>query len=434
MASIRHGLIYAAVVLALGAARHADAEPAFDYSIGVQLEHNDNVNLSHDDPVSENILTPEFSFGYKEQGSTITANAAGSLAYRDYLGGTYGGEFRGLLSGLVTWTISPDRFDWVTEDYLGRQPVNVLQSNAPSNQQQTNVFSTGPTLRARFGDALRGRLDLRYTNTHADETTSFNSDRFSAAARLAYLLSPLDNISGSLTASRVRYDETASRPFDYDREDAYVGYERTTRQFKIDAAAGYSVVDPRIQGNHSGPLLRVDARWTPSPANNLGVSAAREFADASQDLIIDPSQIGNLGVGSGRNGAVISPQLYVQKSLGLDYNHIEDRFHVNVAPFWRQIDYLEGEFLSQHSFGYTATFSWLFRPELSLDASTGREHRDYTGLARTDDDKSYALALLWKQTPHWSWSLSASHFVRGSTLDAASYTDNAFILSLIYRR
>jgi hypothetical protein len=433
MRIIHRGLIVAGAVVVACGTREAGAEPALNYSIGIDFEHDSNITLSRDNPVSENVLTPTFSFDVKEQGATITANAAGTVDYRDYLSGKFGDELRGLFSGLMTWTISPERFDWVTEDYLGRQPINVLASDVPSNQQQTNVFSTGPTLRARFGDSFRGRLDLRYANTYADETKDFNSDRFSGTGRLAYLLGPLDNISASLSASRVRYDETASQSFDYDREDLYFGYEHTTNTVKLNAAAGYSWVDLRGPENKTGALLSVGARWMPSPATDLGVNLTRQFADASQDLIIDPAEIGNLGVGSGRNGAVISPQLYIEKIAEVDFNHREARYTVSVAPFWRQIDYIEGEFLSQQSFGYTATFTWLFRTDLGLSASTGREHRDYD-LDRTDKDTSYSLALGWRQTSHWTWALRASHFVRDSTLRIAGYSDNAVGLSLTYKR
>jgi hypothetical protein len=428
------GWFAAGIALAAAGAPSAQAEPALNYSVGVELEQNDNINLSRDNPVEETVLTPTLGFDLRQQGAVLSATAAGSVSYRDYLGGKFSDELRGLLSGVATWSISPERFDWVAEDYLGRQPVNVLQADVPSNQQQTNVFSTGPTWRARLGDNLRGRLDLRYTNTYAEETNDFDSDRFSAAARLAWLLGALDTVSGSLTASRVRYDEAASRPFDYDREDAYVGYEHTTNALKLQAAAGYSWVDLRGPDNRSGALLSFGLRWMPSSATDLGISAARQFADASQDLVIDPASIGNLGVGSGRNGAVISPQLYVEKRIGLDFNHREERYTFSVAPFWRKIDYIEGEFFSQHAYGWTATFNWLFRPTFALSLSTGREHRDYSDLDRTDTDASYSMALSWRQTSHWTWALRATHALRDSTLREAGYSDNAVILSVTYTR
>ena len=424
----------AGAVIAAFATSWVHADPAIDYRIGVQIEHDTNVNLSRDNPDDENLLTTDLAFGVKEQGATLSANVAGSLAYRDYLGGAYGSELRSLLSGVAVWAISPERFDWVAEDYLGRQPVNVLASDVPSNQQQTNVFSTGPTLRARFSDNLRGRLDLRYSNTYADTTDTFNSDRVSGVARLAWLMGPLDTISASLASARVRYDEAASHPFDYDRNDLYFGYEHEANQLKLTTAIGYSALDVRASGNHSGALLLADLHWSPAPTTRLGINAMRQFSDASQDLILDPGGIGNLGVGSGRNGAVIAPQIYIEKRIGLDFAHDWQRVRFDVAPFWRKLDYVDGDALSQRSLGYTASLTWQLRGRLGLIASTGRERRRYTGFARTDDDVRYGLALAWQQARHWIWTLSVNHLARDSSVDDAGYSDNTVALSLTYTR
>lgn len=421
-------------IAAATACTNAHADPVLNYTLGVQAENDSNVNLSRTDPVSQNILTPQMTFDVKEQGSTLTADVGGTLEYRDYLQNAFGDEFRSLLSGVVDWSISPERFDWVFEDYLGRQPVNVLAADAPSNQQQTNVFSTGPTLRAHFSDTLRGKLDLRYTNTYAETSTEFNGDRLSAVGQLAYLFSNENNIAGAMAASQVRYDDAASRPFEYDRYDVYAGYHDETRQFKFDVAAGYSWLNFLHESDDSGPLLRGTATWAPSAATSLAINASREFSDASQDLIVDPSQLGNLGVGSGRNGAVVSPQVYVQEQVGFDLLHSQGDFRFDVAPFWRHIDYVGGNTLNQRSSGYIASVSWLFQPTLTLSAGAGREHRDYSDIDRTDDDKAYWLALLWQQARHWSWQFRAGNLSRDSSIFEAGYSDRTYSVSLTYTR
>lgn len=410
------------------------AAPVLDYTLGVEFRNDSNVNLSRIDPVSQNVLTPEMTFNVKEQGSTLSADVAGTFAYHDYLGGAFADEFTSLLSGVTVWTISPERLDWVFEDYLGRQPINVLQSNAPSNQQQTNVFSTGPTLRAHFSDALRGKLDMRYTNTYAEDTDSFNGDRLSAVGQLAYLLSAQSNVAGAVAASQVRYDKAISKPFEYDRYDVYAGYEDKTRQFKFNLAAGYSWLDFRQLDDDSGALLRAAATWTPSATTTLGLAATREFTDSGEDLIIDPTQIGNLGVGTGHNGAVVSPQVFVLEELTASFAHTQGTVHFEAAPFWRNYDYVHGGALNQRSFGYYVALSWLMRENLTLVTGTGREHRDYTNLDRVDDDTTYWLGLIWRQSRHWAWGLRADHAARDSTVFEDGYSDRAYTLSLTYTR
>lgn len=409
--------------------------PDLDYTVGVQVEYNDNINLSHDDAVGGTILSPQLAFDYHKQGATLTALAAGAAEYDEYLGGApYSSYLRGVFSGSADWSISPGRLDWVAEDHLGRQPVSVLASETPSNQQQTNVFSSGPTLRARLGSALRGQLDVRYINTWADQTSDFNSNRLSALGRLAWLLDAEDTLSVAATDLRVRYNADASQPFDYDRNDAYLNYTRRGRHVQLDISAGYTWLDLRAQPNRAGSLLDATVRWTPSVRNNVALTLKRQFADASEALLVEPNEIGALGVGTSHNNAVISPQLYVEKLARLQFNHAQGRLHVGVDPFWRRIDYFEGNLLSQHSQGVYAHASWLLRPHLSLLASTGFEHRRYTDVDRRDNDSAYSLGLLWQHSRHWLMSLRASHLTRSSDPAQFGYSDNAIVLALLYQR
>ena len=424
----------ALAVAVLGCAARAHADPVFDYSAGVMLEHSDNINLSATDPVSQNVLIPTLSVRANSKGSAVEARAAGTFEYRDYLGGAFGDEFRSQVSGIVDWHISPQRLDWVVEDYLGLQPINALESNAPSNLQQTNVFSTGPTLQARFSEAWRGALDLRYTNSHADTSTEFNSDRYSAAGHALYELDANSTLSASAADTSVRYDEAASRRFNYDRNDVYGSYQRTTRQFNMLAALGYSWVDLNRLGKHTGPLFRANATWTPSTHTSIGVTLQREFSDASQDLIVDPSRIGNTGIGTGLNGAVITPQVYVEKYVGLNFSHAEERFRVGVAPFVRQRNYIEGDFPDERSRGAYVDGAYFLNSAWSLGAFVGDERRRYTEIGRTDDDLRYGLSLSWRNARHWLWSLSATRTRRDSDAELSSYTENAIFLSLTYNR
>lgn len=426
-----------AIVAALGlatAASFANAEPVLDYTVGATLEHSDNINYSENDPISQNVLTPRLSFIVNQKGSALDASAAGTLEYRDYLGGAFGNEFRILASGLANWHISPGRFDWVFEDNISRQPIDVLRSDAPNNQQQTNVFSTGPTLRAKFTDVLRGQFDLRYTNSYADTSKDFNSNRLGALGSLLYQLDPSNTLSGSATASRVRYIESISEPFDYDREDVYVGYQRITRTLTLEASAGYSWLDLRQGDTQSGSLLRGTARWTPTKQTNVGVTVARQYSDAAQDLVFTPNQISNIGIGSGISGAVIAPQVYVEKRASLDVNHAEDSYRVSFAPFWRKLDYVADPTANQNARGYFADLAYYLRPTFWLDVFAGQERRKYTAIARTDDDLVYGASLNLQRTQHWLWSLQVRHQRRDSNAVDSSYDENSILLSVTYRR
>lgn len=435
MSSNRKNAATAALyVAACAAAAAVHADPVLDYTLGVSVEHSDNINRSGTDPVDQDVLIPQATFSANQSGSALELHAAGALEYRDYLGNAFADEFRGLLSGAMAWHISPERLDWVVEDYLGRQPINVFANDAPDNQQRTNVFSTGPTFRARFGSSWRSQVDLRYTNNYAERSKDFNNDRFSVNAHLLRELSQTDAVGVSLGDARTRYDEQVSRAFDYDRRDAYASFQHLGQSFTVQAAAGYSWLDMQRASDRSGALVRATMRWVPSTQTSAGLTLAREFSDASQDLVIEPSQIGNVGIGSGLNGAVVSPQIYVEKRATFDVAHNEERYRFSFAPFVRQMHYIDGNFPNQRSRGFYADFSYYLQPKLWLRAYSGAEHRRYDRLARTDDDLLLGLALNWQRTPHWLWTVQVYRDRRNSNAEFVDYTENAALVSLTYLR
>src|ERR1700752_567523 len=128
------GCLYALVAFAIP--RVASAVH-LDYEVGVGVEQDDNVNLSENDPVSDNILFPTLAFTVSELGSTVQANATGAIDYRDYLDNTFGDEFRGELTGRLNWNMLPERLDFVVQDRLALEPINTLTPDAPNNLQQT---------------------------------------------------------------------------------------------------------------------------------------------------------------------------------------------------------------------------------------------------------------------------------------------------------
>ena len=57
MLSAHRACIAIGIAAAAVAIVPARADPVLDYTLGVEIEHDSNVNLSRTDPVSQNILT-----------------------------------------------------------------------------------------------------------------------------------------------------------------------------------------------------------------------------------------------------------------------------------------------------------------------------------------------------------------------------------------
>lgn len=413
------------------------AKPVLDYTIGLAWLHEDNVTQSEDDPRSDNILAPSLRFTLDQQGATLSAQAAGAVEYRDYLSGSFNSQFAAVVSGSAAWHISPDRLDWVVEDYVGRQPIDVLANNDPDNQQQTNVFSTGPTLRAHFSDALRGQLDLRYTRNYAEVSDDFNGNRLSGAGRLLYRLGPGDLVTGNLQFERAHFDIDPDTS-NYDRVDLYAGYSHDGSAFDLEGNLGYSRIDfKRGSGVHDGVLADATLTWHPSATDALSLHLADSLADAASELAIDPSRIGQpgqLGIGSGLNGVVISPDVYRARELRFGYGRTTARYRFSIAPFLRKLSYIDDVDANQRSLGLYTDFAWSFTPLTTLTVYAGGENRTYTTLDREDDDHNYGARFSWQSTRHWEWVLSYMRLRRNSDTPGQSYTDNIIGLALAWHR
>ena len=433
-----------ACAAALGCATRAVAQTEqpgrFEYTIGVDLEHDTNINLSESDPISEDVLMPNFAFTYVQRGSVLEANASGTIQYRDYLGGEFSDEVRGAVSGVFDWHISPDRFDWMLEDYVGRQPVNVLVNDTPSNQQQTNVFVTGPTLRAHFSDQLRGQLDLRYTNSYADETRDFNGDRFGAVGRLIDLLSPANTISGNVGLQAVRYDNTGDAS-DYDRGDAYGTYIRTAANGRLQIDAGYTWLDFKGGAeSHSGALLRAIGRYDFDNRLSTTLNVTHQLSDAIDILQVDPTQVNMVVIGSGLSGALISPSVYREDRVSLsgDYRAETNSFHL--APFWYKDNYINNDIVSittgvnLRAYGIYGSYEYRLRPDWTLGAFAGVEYRRYTDFDRHDDVYDYGARLAWQIAAHWASHLVLSRELQSTNAANLSYNGNTISVGVTYSR
>src|SRR6185437_4148968 len=199
---------------------------------------------------------------FTQQGSTIQANVAGTLEYRDYLGGAFSNQKVALLSGQANWTVLPQRLDFTVQDFAGVQPLSTLSSDGPDNQQQTNVLVLGPTLYFRLGNTVHGQGELRYINSDASKTKEFNSSRGEAALRLYKELNATDQLSfNDVTGTSGQPPGNGLINPDYDRNQLFGRYVRQLSRFNLDAALGWSQIDFNAAPSVSSSLLRLTLGW-----------------------------------------------------------------------------------------------------------------------------------------------------------------------------
>jgi hypothetical protein len=421
----------------LSALPHAAFAARLNYELGMRVMHSDNITLSEFDEISETVLSPQLRFDFEHDSPVLTTSFRGDVQYLDYRDDTFDDDTRGEFTGQMDWTILPDRISFMARDSLSQQSVSSIAAFTPGNQQQINVFEAGPSFFARFGQTTLGQLDLRYTNSYAEETQTFNSDRYTAAARLTRELSATDRISGNLEGTRTEYD-SISELYDYERYDAFVNYTSQLSRVDISLDGGYSVLQPKSGGETSGSLFRGNISWRVRPRSVLSANLSYQFADAAQDLILrvgQPTDPGGPIIGDPDNPNLqIVPDTFRQKRANLGYQFTGERLTLQLQPYYEKLRYIRDASFDQDNYGAYLIASYQLRPQTTLSLLGARLYREFAGIDRDDNDTTVGVGLASRLSRHWGTQLDYQYRKRDSSVGGQNYVENVVALSFTYYR
>lgn len=404
-----------------------------DYEVGASYTRSDNINLSEAAPDSETVLSPELRFTATQSGSRVQLQARGIMQYLAYGSGAYDDDFAGEFAGQINWVLLPDRISFVVEDVLARQAVNPAGGFTPDNQEQINVFVAGPSFFARFGNAMRGQLDLRYSDTYAEENQSFNGTRYNAALRLFRELGTLDWVSLNAEATKAEFDIDTGAP-DYRRYDAYFGYRRELQQYTLEAALGYSRLETDgDDGHESSPLARAALEWMPAPRSTLSAGANYGFGDTASDLIA-LGERPQVPIGAGTYNVAAGPDVYRERRLEVGYRFEGERLGFEVRPYYERFDYVSGLSQDVEARGASAGVDYRLRPRTTLSLTGTRQSRELFDGTQDDDDSVLRLGLEHEFTRHWRGEVAVQRRERDSSIAGQSYEENLAMLSVTWRR
>lgn len=425
-----------AIAVALVFAAGAASAGQLDYNLYAGVEQSDNINLASQHPLSQSVLIPGLNFVYDQQGADLKAHVLGNLEYRNYPGGRFNDQTQLELAGQAAWTLAPERLDLTVQDYAGVQPLDTLASNAPGNQQQTNVFAIGPVLHFRLGDSLRGQGELRYIDSYAEKTHQFDSRRGQAALRVLKDMGPTEQLSFNLDTERVDlYNDAASS--NYSRHELFGRYTSKLAHVDLDVALGGSRIDFDSAGakTRSTPLARVSAAWRASQSSTFTLSGSRQYADAAQDMMLRPgeSALGNAhGINTG--DAVVSSQVYLERTVELAYALRTERLTFSLTPRYRKLGYSGDTTLDQTGHGGNLAVDFRLRPTLTLSAFAEDETLRYHTLNRRDRTLIAGIGLTDQWTRHWSWRVSLLHQRRSSDVADQGFHENQIYFGVVYKR
>lgn len=437
---LRRASLSLALLAAIAAAPSAEAV-RLNYRFDLRAEYADNLARRGGEAQSDTVLAPRLGFALTEDSERLSLRAAGDIERRHYQRGRFDDETLARIGVAGDWRLLPQRLSFAFEDALSEQPVNSLAVDAPGNRQRVNVLVAGPTLQLQPSARSRLAFELRHTDTDAEVSRDFNSQRLGFNSRGLLELDPLSVASLNIELSEVDFD-LADGNADYRREDGFLRYDRRSPRGELSVDAGGSRV--RLEASPgqpadrlSDPLLRLRGAFNISDVSRIEFGAARQLSDAARDMLSAAPQVEDfsqpIGIPRLQSGAV-SADLFQESLATLGLAHRGVSTQVRLDGFWRKQDYLSDGGLDQRGRGFTFAISRQLRPSLALGAFAGSEWRDLDSLQRDDRDRQSGLNLSWRRSRNLGFAAEISRSERDSSDPTQRYEDHRLLLSVSYTR
>lgn len=411
------------------------APQGLNYRLGLGLDHSDNM-ARRPVAVADTALTPSLGFAWVHEGASGEFEAAGNLAYRHYLRGSFDDEWLGQVGASGRWVIAPERLSWAFQAVLTDQPLNPFSVDAPDNRQRAEVVLTGPTLALRPSPTTRLVGELRYLHTGADRSADFDGRRVGAAVRGLYELDALRTLSVELEGLEVDF-QTASMASDYRRGNGFLRFTRRGPNSDLNLDAGYSRVRfervmPGEAEEESLPFLRFRLAYRFSDLGQFEVDASRGFGDSAEDLLEgapDPRDYALPVARLAFRNTTLSGDLFEQTGGRLGLSRRDESLYLRLDGQWRRQEYLRASGLDQTVRGLYVSASRQVRATFSLAAQAGAEWRRYEAVDRNDRDTRLALIGQWQTSRRSGLSLELSRGERQSSQAVQEYTDHRVFLA-----
>lgn len=307
----------------------------FEPFVGAGVRFTDNAKLTENNEDSDQILTGFVGARITDNDGPLRANADTSLTYENYLNNTYGDKHWFYLAATADWEMIRDRVDWGVSNYFTQTQVNNLDSETPSNIQNTNVFSFGPDITLPL--SARQTITLRplFTDFYYQDSDTDNQ-QYGVTADWLYKLRPDMQAGISGGATTVKYDDSDKNP-DYSTYNlgGVVTGTRPRSQYSIEM--GRTNISRDNADDQNGFYANLDWLYNITGHSSIRAYAATALTDSSQELLnsqTDP------GTGDYSN-VQTSGDVLRNKIFRVSYIRKDSTLNSNIYTEFRDLDYKE---------------------------------------------------------------------------------------------
>jgi hypothetical protein len=341
----------------------------------------------------------------------------------EYLNRSVNGELMGRANLHGSYDFVP-AFSWdagLSYDQARHDPARPL---APGNSDAQTTFSTGPTLRLRFSDAMQALISGRYSQQN---TSSIPIDNETLGGRLVIERSTSRRAALGLGYS---YDEVSYRgapgasTSDFDRQEVFARLNLTGARTEINVEAGYADISGPLVSD-GGLLLRSRLSRGVAPTLRAFVGYVREYPTS------DTTALFGTGPTSGASGIGNAPRIAASGEVGLRMER--PRTGASLIYLYREESGVLVDSAKRKLDEVNATFTRSFTPRSrgTLFYTISRE--DFAQFGAGIDTQSFGGGLELDVGRALSVNFRLQHSRRDSTSSTAGYSETNGGIFLAYR-
>jgi len=324
--------LFVAVVGALFCCK-SFASPVFEPGAGLGVEYTDNVTLSPDAAVADQIAVGYVGASFSENEGPLKYDASASFNKHKYLRSAFEDQRYFNLAAQVDWAMIKDRFNWFLNNRFTQIQVRSINSNTPDNLQDSNVFSLGANI--LFPVSARQNFSLTPVfSQYYFEVLSTDNKQYSLAANWNYQMFRLTNIGLNLSTRNINYTEEnalgrsiedtifTTMGFTFDSKWQRSGFSGNLGATKVEREKGDSTT------GFSGFL-----NWF------IDVSSKSKFETYASTNLTDTSSLALPSGGGAGNDVQVATDVIRNGVFSLSYSREDGLLRTRVLARYRKVTY-----------------------------------------------------------------------------------------------
>ncbi len=404
-------------------------ESSVNYRLGTS--YTDNSLLAAKNKKDELTINSLVGFSLGDQLRVINYSLLANVNYTNYTKNTLADTTFYRMLADFNWEIIPSSLIWQINNNLSVQEINRLNRPLPTNKQQVNIFSTGPSYIYRLSPINRILLDYRYSDIKYDKKiliTNVDNQRNVYKLAVEHKISAASSITLNYDDTAVNYlDETNN--IDFTGNSIYLSYNAVKARSTIALSAGVSkaklVTNTR---DYKSDFFNAQWDYQINFGSNLSARYRKGLSDASSDIGLSNF----LNSGGVNNANINDSSIFTVERFYLIYNQIKANWKTSYILNGVEQDYDEVR-PTQKTLGGIVNFNYNLSRTLVLTSSVSQVVRK--SLASNEiktNDRMFSIGTRYYISTNLQFITQYRRNNRTSNQVGRSYDENVLSLSLTY--